>query len=374
MSVTCVDFPSVSDSGKYEGVSKKYILTGNGDLKAEIITYGARIQKLFVPDKADGSVVDVMLGYDDLDSYMKDMGNHGAVVGRSANRIAGARFTIDGVEYKIPQNDGNNNLHTGNIAYQNKFWTGGILSKDDADKMIRDSGIEGLCDSEDKLSVGEAVLLSCDSADGECGFPGNLKTWVLYAFLKDDTFLVVYKALSDKKTVFAPTQHAYFNLSGHNHGPVVNQMLVIDADKVTYKNDGCPDGTYIDVEGTPFDFRSEAPVMQSLDLTNPQIGANKGIDQNFCLKNEGKYKLVSVLKDNDSSRKMEVWTDMPGIQMYAGNHLDGDGYKDNSAYVQYGALCLEAQMYPNAVNVDEFDSPLIDAGETHYHACGYRFI
>ena len=99
MSVTCVDFPSVSDSGKYEGVSKKYILTGNGDLKAEIITYGARIQKLFVPDKADGSVVDVMLGYDDLDSYMKDMGNHGAVVGRSANRIAGARFTIDGVEY-----------------------------------------------------------------------------------------------------------------------------------------------------------------------------------------------------------------------------------------------------------------------------------
>ena len=374
MSVTCVDFPSNSAKDEYEGLSKKYILTGNGEFKAEIITYGARIQRLFVPDKTDGSVADVVLGYDDLDSYMKDMGNHGAVVGRSANRIAGASFTIDGIKYNIPKNDGNNNLHTGSVAYQNKFWSGEVLSQEATDSFIKNSGIKGLCDNPDKLSVGESVLLSCDSADGECGFPGNLKTWVLYAFLKDDTFLVLYKALSDKKTVFAPTQHAYFNLSGHAHGPVVNQMLVIDADKVTYKNDGCPDGSYIDVEGTPFDYRKQAPISQSLDMSNPQINANRGVDQNFCLKNSNKYSCVSVLNDDSSSRKMEVWTEMPGLQMYAGNHLSGDGYKDNASYEQYGAVCLEAQMYPNAVNVDEFESPLIDAGKETYHACGYKFL
>jgi len=374
MSVICESFPSLKDKTKYEYISKKYVMTGNGGLRAEIITYGARIYKLFVPDSKTGELTDVMLGMNGLDEYLEDGANHGAVVGRSANRIAGARFQIDGVEYKLPQNDGTNNLHTGNPAYQNKFWSGKILNKEDSVAYVKSSGIKGLCDNDLKAPSGESVLLVCESSDGECGFPGNLTTEVLYSFLNDGTLLILYKGVSDKKTVFAPTHHAYFNIEGHDHGSVADQILTVLSDKVTLKDsNNCPDGSYMDVEGTPFDFKKGAPVSQALDLTHPQIKDCKGIDQNFCLKNDGRYELVSKLETADGSKGMEVWTDLPGIQYYAGNHLGGTGYKDGADYKPYDALCLEAQMYPNAVNIPEFKSPVIDAGIAKYCACGYRF-
>lgn len=372
MSVTCESFPSRKDPVKYEALSKKFTMTGRNGLSAEILTYGARIYKLFVPDKTSGELIDVMLGLEELDGYLQDGANHGAVVGRSANRIAGASFSIDGETYHIPQNDGTNNLHTGNPAYQNKFWDGKVLSVEDAVTYVKTSGISGLCDDESKLPLEESVLLSCVSEDGECGFPGKLITEVLYSWLKDGTFLILYKAISDNKTVFAPTNHAYFNIEGHDHGTVSDQILTVISDKVTLKDsNNCPDGTYMDVDGTPFDFRNGAPVKQALDLTHPQIKDCKGFDQNFCLENKGRFELVSKL--DASSKGMEVWTDMPGIQYYAGNHLGGTGYKGGADYKPYDALCLEAQMYPNAVNIPEFESPVIEANTPKYHACGYRF-
>ena len=372
MSITIEKFPSVKDPAGYDEVSRKYVITGVGKLKAEILSYGARIFRLYAPDH-DGRVADVVLGQKDLDGYLTDGANHGAIVGRSANRIADASFTIDGITYDLPQNDGSNNLHTGDKAYQNKFWDGVILGPEEAYSYVKESGINGLTDDDQKMPCDESLLLSCDSADGECGFPGNLRTEVLYYFSKDGTFTMIYKGVSDKKTVFAPTNHAYFNLAGHTGGYVGDQILTMDCDKVTLKVNRCPNGEYIDVDGTPFDFRESAPVSKCLDLSYPQIGEALGIDQNFCLKNDGRYALIATLEDKKAGRGMETWTDMPGVQLYCGNHLSGDGYKDNASYKQYDALCIEAQMYPNAVNVPEFESPLIEAGVAKYHACGYRF-
>ena len=375
MNVTIESFSSVNDPSTYSDISKKFTIKGNAGYCAEVINYGARIYKLFVPDKKTSKTADIVLGPKDLDGYLADGANHGAVVGRSANRIAGAKFTIDGVSYSIPQNDGTNNLHTGDKAYQFKFWDNEVLDKDRTDRFIESSGIPGLFDNEDKRSAGESVLFSCISEDGENGFPGKLKTDVLYAWLQDDTFLILYRGESDKKTVFAPTNHAYFNISGHDKGYVGNQLLTMDCDKVTLKgSDNCPNGEYLDVDGTPFDFRNESPVSKCLDLTHPQICDCKGIDQNFCLNNGGRYAKVCVLKDDKSSRIMETWTDLPGIQLYAGNHLDSSDNKDGAVYKQFDALCIEAQMYPNAVNIPGFDSPVIAAGVPKFHACGYRFI
>lgn len=373
MSVICESFPSVKNPGKYDEISKKFTITGEGKLKAEIITYGARIFRLYAP-KADGELADVVLGPADLDGYLADCANHGAVVGRSANRIAGASFNIDGTVYNVPANDGTNNLHTGDKAYQFKFWDGKILSREDSVAYVKDSGIKGLCDDDNKMPYGESVLLSCLSEDGENGFPGNLTTEVLYTFTNDGTFLMIYKGLSDKKTVFAPTNHAYFNIAGHDKGYVGDQILTMDCDKVTIKDsNNTPNGEYLDVEGTPFDFREGAPVSKCLDLTHPQIGPALGIDQNFCLKNNGTYMRIATLEDKSAGIGMETWTDLPGVQLYAGNHLSGNGYKDNASYKQFDALCVEAQMYPNAVNIPEFDSPVIEAGVAKYHACGYKF-
>lgn len=365
------DYLSVKEPEKYKGISKKFYMEGPDGLEADILTYAALISNLYVPD-SKGEKADVMLGLKDLDAYMNSGANHGSVVGRSANRISGGAFTIDGVTYKIPQNDGPNNLHTGRPAYQNIFWEGEVMSSSAADSMISNSGIAGIGDV-----YGEAVLLRCVCKDGECGFPGNITTEVLYAWLEDATLLILYKAKSDKATVFAPTNHSYFNLSGHGTGSVENHIMMIDSDTVTVKDEfNCPNGRYMSVEGTDFDFRTPDFLDKVLNENEPQSKGCRGIDQNYCLKTQdGAFSCVGYLTDPESRRTMEVYTDLPGIQIYAGNHVGHDGdEKDGKEYCQYGGVCLEAQMYPNAVNIPEFKSPVIKAGETVYHSCGYKFI
>ncbi|MCQ2504078.1 MAG: galactose mutarotase [Saccharofermentans sp.] len=355
----------------YQGTDKScklFNMTSDFGACCKIIEYGALITELHIPDK-DGVTADIMLGLKDLDAYVQDVSNHGSVVGRSANRIKGATYKIGDVEYKAPLNDGNNNLHGGSPSYQNVFWDGQVVSVEEANEFISSTNIEGI-----EEAASEGVLLHYLSPDGACGFPGNLDTYVLYVWLKDRTLLIAYKGTSDQDTIFAPTNHSYFNLGGHDSGYTGNNILTIDADKVTHKTDACPDGTYIDVEGTIFDFRNGAPLKQVLTLDHDQTKGSLGVDQNFCVdREEGKFTLVATLEDDKSSRKMEVLTDMPGLQIYAGNHLGGNLQKGDIPYKQYGAVCLEAQMYPNAVNIPEFSTPIIKKGQTTYHACGYRF-
>jgi len=371
MSVKISDYPSVKDPSKYEGIAKTFDMTSSYGFEADIITYGALIRSLKVPSPKTGETVDIMLGLKGLDEYMADGSNHGSVVGRSANRISGASFEIAGVKYSIPANDGPNNLHSGNPAYQNVFWEGSVLSKDDTDKMIADSGIAGIAEAD-----GESVLLKYTSPDGACGFPGNLKTEVLYAWLADKTLLILYMGESDKATVFAPTNHSYFNLGGHDAGYVGDELIMINADQITLKDEfNCPDGRISDVEGTDFDVREYSFMSQLIESDEPQITMSSGIDQNFILKNpEGTFSFAASLTDPKTGITMETLTDLPGIQIYAGNHLGGDMQKGDKPYKPYDAVCLEAQMFPNAVNIPDFKSPIIPAGEKIYHACGYRFI
>ena len=370
MSITTTDYLSVADPGKYKGISKQFTITAPGGYEASVITYGALITNLIVPDR-DSKPGDIMLGLKGLDEYMASGANHGSIVGRSANRIAGAAFTIGGTEYKIPANDGPNNLHSGNPAFQNVFWDGEVITEEKADSLIRTSGIAGIADCD-----GEALLLTYVSPDGACGFPGNLETKVMYCWLEDKTFLILYIGKSDKDTVFAPTNHSYFNLGGHDSGYTGDQLLTVNADTIILKDEhNCPDGRIASVDGTVFDCREPRFMSELIESDEQQITMSRGIDQNWCLKTEpGTLSFGAVLEDPKSGRTMEVLTDLPGIQIYAGNHLGGDDHKGDIPYKPYDAVCLEAQMFPNAVNIPQFASPVIKAGETVYHACGYRFV
>lgn len=369
MSVEKQQYPSLADRQKYEDKSFRFVMTSSSGLVASVITYGARIDTLLVPDR-DGKMSDIMLGARGLDEYLRDGGNHGAIVGRSANRIRHASFVIDGQTYNIPVNDGENNLHTGNPAFQNVFWEGEILSKDETDNMIEASGIAGIPEAD-----GESVLMHVVSPDGECGFPGNLETDVLYSWLTDDTLLILYRAQTDKATVFAPTNHAYFNLGGHDSGTVLTDLISVNADKVTLKDEtNCNSAKYMDVEGTDFDLRQQAFISQIVESSEPQIVMSRGIDMNYCINGyNGDYNYAAMVSDPDSGRLMEVYTSFPGIQLYAGNHLGGNDQKGDKPYKPYDAICLEAQMYPNAINIPEFESPVVRPGEAVYHACGYKF-
>lgn len=363
------DYLSKSNPKEYEGKSYSFTLTSPSGYEAKILTYGALIRELNIADE-NGDVADVMLGLKGLDEYMASGSNHGSVVGRSANRIKGACFELNGTKYEIPQNDGKNNLHGGNPSYQNVFWEGKVLSNEEADAFLENSAIVGIPDA-----YGEGLLLSYTSPDKACGFPGNLKTEVLYAWTLDDTLLIVYKGQSDADTIFAPTNHSYFNLAGHNSGSVEESLLMINSDCVTVKDsENCPTGEIMNVEGTIFDFKEMTFLSQALNEDDPQTATSRGIDQNFCLDTEaGAYDFAACLVEPNSSRSMEVYTDMPGLQVYCGNHLGGTDQKGDIPYEQYGAVCLEAQMYPNAINIPTFASPVIKKGEIKYHVCGYKF-
>ena len=369
MTVVKQDYPSVADKKRYEDRSFRFEMTSSSGMVASVITYGARIDRLLVPDK-DGKPADIMLGMRGLDEYLRDGGNHGAIVGRSANRIRNASFVIDGETYKLPANDGQNNLHTGNPAYQNVFWEGEIISKDETDNYIEASGIAGIEEAD-----GDSILMHYVAADGECGFPGNLDTTVIYSWLKDDTLLILYRAETDKATVFAPTNHSYFNLGGHDSGSVLSDLITVNADRVTLKDEtNCNSSEYLDVEGTVFDLREQAFISQIVESDEPQIVMSRGIDMNYCINGyNGNYNYAAMVSDPDSGRLMEVYTDFPGIQLYAGNHLGGNDQKGDKPYKPYDAICLEAQMYPNSINIPGFESPVVRPGEVRYHACGYKF-
>lgn len=369
MSITSESFNSVKDPKKYEEISRIYTIGSSYGFEAAVLSYGARINKLIVKDK-NGNDVDVMLGYKNLDSYLTDGCFHGAVVGRSANRVAGHSFVIDGNRYEIPANEGPTNLHTGPEAFQNVFWDGEILSIEDTNALILDSGIAGI-----PMSDGEGLLLSYVSPDGSCGFPGNLDTKVLYTWTEDKTFLILYIAETDKATMFAPTNHSYFNLSGHDYGDVSDMLILIDSDEVTVKDElNCPNGELLKVDGTDFDCRELTFVQKLLESEDPQIKSCKGIDQNYNLKTSfDKYSFGASLTDPNSGITMEMLTNMPGVQVYGGNHLSGGEQKGEKPYKSYSGMCLEAQLIPNAINVPSLGDPVIRPGETKYYACGYKF-
>ena len=370
MSVEAFPFSGIRNSMPNHGEVMKYRLTHSSGAFFSVINYGASITSICVRDR-QGQLADIILGFSCLEDYMKSSSCHGAVVGRSANRIKNAAFSLHGKEYFLPENDGPNNLHGGSPSFHNVFWAGSVLTQTQAEEFLADSQIKT-----DYEIEGDAVLFTYRSPDGACGFPGNLDTSVLYAWTKDLTMLILYRGESDADTIFNPTNHAYFNLQGHDSGNVAHHILWVDADKITNKDrENVPDGTFSPVQGSIFDFTTPAPLGPTTKDNNPQLISSLGLDQNFCLKTTHcKSSTAARLSDPVTGRVMEVSTNCPGLQVYTGNHIGGCCGKGGNEYIRFGGVCLETQQYPDAIHHPEFPSPVILAHEPCYYVTGYRYF
>jgi len=319
-------------------------------LSCDIITYGGALRALRVPDRA-GRTVDVALGFDTLEDYRNQPGQYiGALVGRYANRIGGAAFSLDGVRYTLAANDGQNHLHGGVMGFDRQVWT-----------------VE---------AAGEDFLtLSLLSPDGQEGYPGCLRVEVTYR-LDGEGLTIAYRAVCDRDTVCNLTNHAYFNLSGHDSGPVTDQLIQIRAEHYTPTDaHSIPTGEVALVEGTPMDLRQPVRIGEGIGAAFDQLHWAGGYDHNWIPDSPaGQVRCCAAVQSPVSGITMEVWTDQPGIQFYSGNYLgDGPRGKDGTIYGRRCGLCLEAQCWPDSPNRESFPSPILRAGETYRQTTRYRF-
>ncbi|MBN2433158.1 MAG: galactose mutarotase [Acidobacteria bacterium] len=330
-----------------------YSLTNAHGLRARIMTYGAIVVSLEVPDR-DGDMADIVLGYDDLAGYVADNPYFGAIVGRYGNRIAGARFTLDGREYRLAANNGPNHLHGGLRGFDKVVWSAEPVRRSDA--------------------VG--VKMAYTSPDGEEGYPGTLTAHVTYLLTNHDELKILYEATTDKPTVVNLTHHSYFNLLGQGRGDILGHELQILADRFTPVDDTLiPTGERRAVAGTPFDFRTHVAIGARIGAENRQLAFGGGYDHNWILDNQdGDLALAARLFEPTTGRMMEVLTTEPGLQFYSGNFLDGSiTGKDGAVYIHRSGFCLETQHYPDSPNQPEFPSVVLRPGETYTQTTVYRF-
>ena len=322
-----------------------YTLENSKGVSVDLITYGATINAIRVPDR-NGEFADVVKGFDTIEGHEKYSNYQGMTVGRYANRIADGKFSIDGTEYTLEKNEkGITCLHGG-----------GELSHAVWKAIITDD---------------TSIEMSYSSPDGAMGFPGKVDFTVKFTLYEDNALKIDYSAVSDKKTVINMTNHAYFNLAGK--GDILSHVLMINADAFTPTDSrSIPTGELRKVEGTPFDFRTAKPIGRDIGADDEQLKQCRGYDYNFCL-NEGDGP-AAVAYDPESGRMMEVFTDLPGVQLYCGNFLDGTRPgKGGEPLIQYCGFCLETQFYPNTPNMPDFPQCTFDAGEKFESSTVFRF-
>ena len=342
--VSRMDFGKTPDGTPVE----IYTLT-NGKMSAKVMTYGAILTELIVPDRS-GKPGDVVLGFDDLQGYLAGHPYFGATVGRVANRVGGAKFSLDGKDYKLAANNGPNTLHGGLKAFDKVVW------------KARDSS----------TSDTPAVTFSYRSPDGEEGFPGNLDVDVTYS-LSDDALKIDYKATTDQATPVVLTNHSYFNLAGPASGTILDEEIQINAQSYTPGDEGMiPTGSIAPVRGTPLDFTNSTVIGTRFD----QLKAEPiGYDHNFVLDPDARFPNVAArVHAPKSGRVMEVLTTEPAVQFYTGNFLDGSVKgKGGVVYRKNQALCLEAQHFPDSVHHANFPSTILRPGQTYTQTTIYRF-
>lgn len=320
---------------------------------AEVMEYGAILVKVCVPDK-DGKLTDIVLGYDDLQSYEVNGCFFGAVIGRSGNRIAGAKFNLYGKEVKLAANENDNNLHSGPNGFEKKLWTA-----------------EGI--SQEKNSV----IFSRISPDGENGYPGEFDVSVKYELTEESELIIHYQGTCDEPTVGNFTNHSYFNLAGEGSGNMLDQYLTIHAKEYTPVKDShsIPTGEYAPVEGTPMDFTRPKKIGAEINADFEQLAFTGGYDHNYVADNyaKGNRRLIASAYCEESGIAMDVTSDCPCVQFYAGNFIKQEQGKNGHVYGNRDGFCLETQVEPNAVNVEAFHSPVIEAGEQYNSTTSYRF-
>lgn len=326
---------------------ERYSLINKNNMQIDILTYGAIIQRWLVPGETP---VDIVLGFDQLDSYLNDPSYIGRTVGRYANRIAKGQFELNDNLYQVSTNLGEHSLHGGENGFSARVWMAGVLTEKD----------------------NPSIELSLVSEDGDQGFPGKLLAKVTFTLTESNSLHICYDAESDQDTLFNPTQHTYFNLAGHDSGHIGQQIISVNADKYTPASElSIPTGELADVQNSAFDLRQPQPFGSSLTMTDADIKLTYGLDHNWCINgfsmdSQGIQKDINraaEVFDPISGRRLLVNTSMPGIQVYTGNFIGEElSGKAAAVYAPHHAFCLETQFYPDSPNQPSFPSAMLKKG------------
>lgn len=331
--------------------ASKYIMKNQAGMEVEVSDFGALITALKVADK-NGEAVDVMLGYDTLDEYYNNSCGFGAYIGRNGNRIGGACVTLEGVEYQLENNNNGNNLHSGSNRSHVQFYQ-------------TETG---------ENEEGSFVAFKRVSPHLEQGFPGNLDQTICYTLTEQNELIIDYKMISDMTTVVNPTNHAYFNLNGHNSGDVLAHELEIYADGFLLTDETLlPTGEIAPVAGTPMDFNTRKTVGQDIEADYEPLKIAGGYDHNYCFPNDGVLKKVAAITGPQSGVHMEVFTDLCGMQVYSANFLTETKGKGGCTYNKRHGICFETQFYPNACKNPDFPSSILPAGKEFTSRTIYQF-
>jgi aldose 1-epimerase len=330
-----------------------YTLTNASGMEVAITNYGGTVVSIKAPDR-DGKFADVVLGFDNFDGYLSNTPFFGVIVGRYGNRIAKARFTLDGHEYHLAANDNGNSLHGGLKGFDKRVWKARDVSTKDI----------------------PAIELTYLSKDGEEGYPGNLSATVTYSLTSKNELKIDYAATTDKPTVLNLTNHSYFNLAGQGQGNALSHLVTIHADRFTPVDATLiPTGELKSVAGTPLDFRKPTRIGDRIDANDEQIKFGRGYDHNFVLnRKDAGLILAARVTEPSSGRVLEVLTTQPGLQFYTGNFLDGTVHgKAGKAYPHRSAFCMETQHFPDSPNHPEFPTTVLKPGDHFRSTTVFRF-
>lgn len=326
-------------------------ITNGNDAEAVILNYGCIIKNIFVKDN-NGNKVDVVLGFDDVTGYFENSCFLGAAVGPTANRIANAKYKINGKEFSLPVNDGPNNLHTDmDKGFHKRIW-----DAEEGDNFVK---------------------FTLNSADGDMGFSGNRVFNITYTFTDDNALSIHYHATSDADTLINMTNHSYFNLGGQASGSILDHYLLLSASNYTPVIDSAaiPTGEIATVKGTPFDFTQEKTIGQDINADNEQLKAVGGYDHNYVIDEaDGTMRAFATLSSSKTGISMKCFTDLPGVQLYAGNFLSAKNAKGGIEYKARDGVCLETQFYPNSINEAGFPDPVFGPGKDYDTTTIYQFV
>jgi aldose 1-epimerase len=324
----------------------EYTMTNASGASVSVMDLGGTVTRILMPDRG-GKLGDVALGYDDALSYMTKGGSLGALIGRVGNRIGGASFELDGKTYHLTPNNGANNLHGGPNGF---------------DKQIFQ--VE---------TLGDALVFSLESPDGDQGFPGTLTVTAKYTLSDDNEFAIEYRAETDRPTLVNLTNHTYFNLDGHDAQDIRDLTLQLYADSVTEVDDGLiPTGKFLSTADLVYGFRTPTRLGDVLDHPDAAMRNAGGVDFNYCAGKDGVMKRIATLYSPKTGREMQVLTDLPGVQIYTGQGLRQTG-KDGVQYRRYSGICLETQRYPDAIHHPNFPSVVLRPGEVYFTRTVHRF-
>ena len=324
----------------------------NANTVAYVTNFGGRIVALNVPDK-DKNEVDVVLGLGSYEDYTKYDGGtyYGAAIGRYGNRIKDGKFSLDGIEYTLPINNGPNSLHGGLVGFDSKVW--------------------------DAVQVDDTtLLLKYTAADGEEGYPGKVSVTMMYKITEDNEFVITYEATSNKKTIINLTNHSYFNLKGVGQGTATSHIIQLNAEHyIPVDETAIPLGEIAPVAGTPFDFRTAKPLGTDIEKENEQLKFGKGYDHTFFFAQadgETVFKMGSCYEPS-TGILMEIFSDQPGVQLYSANWTSNEHGIGGSTWTERDAVCFETQLPPDSPNQKEFPSPVLEPGKTYKHTTIYKF-